>query len=691
MTVAGASLLAVLAVAVPGRADQRLDEARAKAAEHIAKGRPEEALKTMLKLVAQSPTAEAYTELGRLQERLGELPAAGGSLRKAVELSAAAPGPARAEALTALATLELRSGAGRDALTHAQEAAKLQPTPASLAALARALARVGTPAAAREAADQALRAGATSAEAHDANGDVLLAAGKPLDAAASYQKALSLDPNLHRARVGLARALLAAGKTAEAAVEAQKTTEADPKSGAAFAVLGLAILAENTGRWGDAIAQAQQGAFLEPRSPYVQTAVGRIFEGASNVPQAIEAYKRALETDPDYGPARAAQVIALAHSADVDEALKVVGPLAQSDHGNADVQLVYGRLLARKGDWVAAAAPLARAAQGLPRNAEAQALAGTAFQYTRQSAEAMQALAKAVALDPKNVNYRVTYGLVLGLNKRYAEGIAELNKVVATPGYKDSAGYTNLGWNLRSIDPPRGAESVAAYRKALELDAKNAQAALGLGWALSLVDKHDDAIAAFASAIRLEPKLTAEANNGTAWAYYFKGDMANAKAVAAKAKAQGRNVASLVSAIERFEKGQAAAASEARRQMQAEQQREDLGAAGPGRTILNERSAPAARIQAIRDIVRYGAAAVEYLIYAAVNDADMSVRDQALKALGELGPAARGQCAQIKQIAIGTNPYDSIFQSDRKTLELQMQYGDLQRTARDVMAKIGCS
>jgi superkiller protein 3 len=686
-----AGLMILSLIATPARADRRLDEARAKAAEQLSKGRPEEALKTLQKLVGQSPTAEAYTELGRLQERLGELDEADTCLKKAVELSSAAPGPARADALAALASLELRNAAGRDALAHAQEAVKVQPTVTSLALLARTLSRTGNAAAAREAADRALQSGAAAAEAHDANGEVLLASGKTADAAASFRKALALDANLHRARVGLARALLAEGKAAEAAAEARKAGEMDPKSGTAFAVLGLAVLAENATHWNDAIAQAQQGAFLEPRNPFVQTAVGRIFEAAGSVPQASEAYKRALQVDPEYRPARAAQVLALAHSENVDEALKVVEPLAQADRDNAEVQLVYGRLLARKGDWVAAAAPLAKAADALPRNAEAQALAGTAFQYTRQSDEALAAMAKAVALDPQNVSYRATYGLILGLNKKYAEGIAELNKVVATPGYKDTAGYTNLGWNLRSIDPPRGQESVAAYRKALELDPKNAQAALGLGWALSLVDTHDEAIGAFQNAIRLEPKLAAEAYNGTAWAHYFKGDMANAKAVASKARAEGRNVSALLSAVERFEKGQAAAAEDARRQMRAEQQREDLGAAGPGRTILSAKATPAARIQALREIVKYGGAAVEYAVYAAVHDPDMTVRDQALRSLGEIGAAARSQCAQVKQIAVGPNPYDTIFASDRKQLELSVQYGDLQRTARSVLPKIGCN
>jgi superkiller protein 3 len=353
------------------------------------------------------------------------------------------------------------------------------------------------------------------------------------------------------------------------------------------------------------------------------------------------------------------------------------------------VQLIYGRLLARKGDWVAAAAPLGKAADALPNNAEAQALAGTAMLHTRQLPEALEVYKKAVALDAKNVSYRATYGLVLGLNKQYAEGIAELKKVVATPGYKDTAGYTNLGWVLRSVDPPQGAESVAAYQKALELDPKNAQAALGLGWALSLVDKYDEAIAAFQKSIQLEPKMTAEAYNGIAWAYYFKKDMAQAKATAAKAKAEGRNVASLLTAIDRFEKGIAEAAEAARRSM-VQEQAEESPVVVAGRTILNQRGAPAGRIRALQEIVSAGGAAVEYVIYAAINDPDLGVREQAFKSLAALGGAARGQCAQIKQVALGPNPYDTTF-GDRKQMEMAAQFGDVQRAARAAMQRVGCN
>jgi superkiller protein 3 len=141
----------------------------------------------------------------------------------------------------------------------------------------------------------------------------------------------------------------------------------------------------------------------------------------------------------------------------------------------------------------------------------------------------------------------------LGIVGQY-EKATELKRVVATPGYKEAAAWVNLGWVYRNMKPPKTTESIAAYKKALELDPKEEQSALGLGWAYSYTKSWDDAIAAFNKAIQIEPKTAGEANNGIAWCYFFKKDFANAKAFGEKAQAGGRNDARLKENIDRVEK-----------------------------------------------------------------------------------------------------------------------------------------
>lgn len=691
MKMTGVLLTAFALTAVAAQADKRVDDAVARADSQIEKGRPEEAIKTLEKLAGQQPPSpEAQLALARVVWRVGNNPErAAAATAKAAEMAAGADPAVKAEVLAGVSSLSLLSGAGADAVKHAQEAVKAQETPATLAALARAQARTQQSTAALESAQKAVAAGASVAAAHHAHGEALLALRRPAEAEPALRKAIELNPKLTAAHNDLALALLAQGKTKEAVDHARKASEADPHSGEAFAVLGTALLAADKNNWNDAIAQAQQGAFLNPRNPVVQIAVGKIFESANNFDQASSAYRRALEADPGYVPARSALLKLQVMRGELDAALVEAEKLARDAPQNSEAQLVRGRILLRKGDFAGAVTPLEQASQFDPQNAEAHALLGTAYQYTRESDSALEAYQKAVQFAPQNTDYRSTYGLLLALNKKYDQGITELKKVVATPGYKDAAAYVNLGWVYRNMEPSNPPESIAAYGRALQIDPKNEQAALGLGWAHSYQRNYDQAIAAFQKAIELEPKTAGEALNGIAWSYLFKKDVAKAKEFAEKAKAAGRNDARLVSNIDKFEKGVEAQeeAMEAFRQAQ----RRPVDVDEPDVNSLGNqlmRGNSASKRNAARQLRRFGRPAVEFLAFAAVNDGDMSVREEAINSLGALGGVARDQCRQLAAIA-RSNPYDSTVM-DKKQMEQMVAYEDLRRAAKAAMAKIGC-
>jgi tetratricopeptide (TPR) repeat protein len=678
-----------LAGVVPAQADKRVDDAFARAESQIEKGKPDDAVKTMQKAADQQPTSpEAHLALARVHWRIGNLDEGATAANKAVELSASAPPAVQADVLSTVSGLTLLRGAGKEALEQATRAVKAEENPATLAALARAQARTHQSTAALESAQKAVQLGPTVAAAHHAQGEALLALRRPAEAEPALRKAIELDPKRALPRTDLALALLAQGKTKEAVDEARKATEANPQSGEAFAVLGTAILAADKNNWSDAIAQAQQGAFLNARNPVVQVSVGRIFESANNFDQAAAAYKRALDADPGYVPARSALLKMQVLRGELDAALIEARKLIQDAPENAEAQLVVGRILLRKGEFGEAVSPLEMAAKFDPQNAEAHALLGTAYQYTRESDNALEAYRKAVRLAPQNNDYRSTYGLLLALNEKYDEGIAELKKVVATPGYKDAAAWVNLGWVYRNMEPSNALESIAAYTKALEIDPKNEQAALGLGWAHSYQRNYDQAIAAFQKSIELDPKTAGEALNGMAWSYLFKREVAQAKTFADKARTAGRTDTRLIQTIDKFQKG-LAAQEEAEKAFRAEQVKEregpDVG------TLGNQlmRGGSSAKKNAARQLIRFGRPAVEFLAFAAVNDPDLSVRAVAISSLGALGAAARDQCKQLQSIATRPNPYEATIM-DRKQMDQAAEYEDVKRAARAAAARIGC-
>lgn len=682
--------LAVGLATTPAFADRKIDEAVEKAHEQLQKGKPEDALRTMNKLVEQSPTAEAYLALGRFQEHMGSFDDAAASLNKAKQLGASAPAAVRADVLTALAAFDLRQGTGADALAHGRLAVEVAATSASLAVLARAQARTQDGAGALRTADQAVQAGPTSGAAHEARGEALRALGRSEDAVAAFRRALEADPKLNLARVRLAAALVEAGKAAEAVPEARKATEVDATSGEAFATLGAAILAQNPEAWGDAIAQAQMGAFLNPRSPLVQVAVGKIFESNGNFDQAVNAYRKALETDPGYSAARLALVQVLVTRGDVATALADAQRLATDMAGSGEAQLLLGRLLLRKNDYAAAATALERAATLSPGVAEAHALLGTSYQYTRRTEEAVAEYKKAVELASTNLQYRTTYGLLLGVLGQHEAGIAELQKVVNTRGYNESAAWDNLGWIYRNMTAAKTVESINAYKKALQINPRDEQAALGLGWAYSYTRAWDDSIAAFKKAIEIEPKTAGEANNGMAWCYFFKKDMAQAKAFMAKAQAAGRNDGRLAENIDRFEKMLAAgkvvteeALAEAEHQRETERQRaQKIEAANDAVRSKN----PGLRTKAARDLAALaGPDAVPALVYL-LQDKDWNVKEAAAAALGSLGASARSAIPHLR--AIINAPRNENLVMTKQEMQESLKDEDFRRSAKEALQKI---
>jgi tetratricopeptide (TPR) repeat protein len=689
-----AAVAAVAFLAATAAAQSKLDQAVAKAEEQLAKGKPDDAVKTLAKAAADAGP-EGQVALGRLQERVGNLDAAAEAYNQA---KAAATGPGNADVLAAVANFTLRKGKAADAMAIAKEAVAAGATPAALAAMARAQVRMEDGPGALATAQKAVAAGSNSAIAQIALGEALIAMGKNAEAEAALRQAIQLERKSALAYSRLARAQLALAKPADALVSAKKATEVDDKFGEGFAILGVAMIAQDAKTWSEGIAEAQQGAFLDPDNPHVQNAVGKIFEANGQLEQAAKAYRQALTADPAYGPAGFALIQAELNRGNREAAIKAAQQMAAQGGASPDIERLLGEDAVRHQDYIGAIPFLERATKGLPGNSDGWALLGRGYHATGRYEDAAEAYKKAVELAPQNLNYRTTYGLILGQAGQLKAGLAELQKVTSTPGYKDAAGWTNLGWIYRNLNRPR--DSIAAYQKALELDPKEEQAALGLGWAYSYMKDYDKAIKAYSKAIQLDPKDAGpDANVGIAWGYFFKAiqsaskeDAARAKEFARKAGAAGRNVTQLNRKIAELEKAIATGRLWTQKQIEAarkvqdeyeERKREfdaanrDLGA-----------KAPATRIRGINAIVSFaGANAVPALISLMQLDPNYDVRISACQAIGSLGPGGRQALPNIDGI-LRQEPYDPGINPTEEQLRAQMKDGDYRRCLRDAKAKI---
>jgi tetratricopeptide (TPR) repeat protein len=681
------AVVLLAALAAPGIADQKFDEAIRKAEDQLQKGKGDEAVLTLKKLASQSPTAESFVALGQMQQRVGGLDEAGDSLAKAVSAAGGSPPATQAAAYSALASLDLRRGLGKDALAHANAAVKAQPNGLSLGTLARAQAHAGDGPAALKTAESAVQADPSSAAAQEGRGEALFVLHRYDESAQALQAAVKLDPKMTLAwlRLALVDAKSHNPEVLRRAVdEGKKATDLDQKSGAAFGALGTAILAADPKNWDDAIGQAQQGAtVLDPKDPEVQVEVGRILEAHGNMDQAVAAYQRAAQQDPSYTPSREALVRAEYLTGKGDQAIADAQSLVKEAPGSGDTLLLLGRMLLQKKNYVDAQSILEKAAPLVP-TAEAHSLLGTADQFTYRSADALQQYQEAVRLDPGNLDYQTTYGLLLGVNKQHDAAAEVLRKVVANPSYKGlAAAYSNLGWVYRNTEPHRTQEAIAAYKRALELDPKGVQAALGLGWSYTYAKDWENALATFQTALSLDPTTRGEADDGLAWCYFFKKDLAQAKVLLEKAAAEGRNDTPLRTSIERVERASEAEREKVLRETEgpkAEQQGPNL------EPLVNQlrKGSVAQKVQAAGEMAKIRES-VPFLCYSLLTDQAFAVRDADIGALCSLGGGEARAC--LTKVANEAMPI-ATTNAGSAEMKLEQEEGDLKRHAKSCLERL---
>ena len=208
--------------------------------------------------------------------------------------------------------------------------------------------------------------------------------------------------------------------------------------------------------------------------------LGRVFESRGQLDQARTAYGEAAALDPTWPSPRIGVLGVRLRQGDADGVLAALRALPEEFRTTGEAELLLGRVLAQKEEWASAGAAFDRAAALLPGLAEVQALRGDAAYNAGELKPAADAYGRAVELDPANLAYRTSHALHLGYDGRREEAIAALLEVTAKPEGQTPETLMALGGIYRGFEPPRVAEAVAAYEKALKLDPKNGQAALGV-------------------------------------------------------------------------------------------------------------------------------------------------------------------------------------------------------------------
>jgi tetratricopeptide (TPR) repeat protein len=413
-------------------------------------------------------------------------------------------------------------------------------------------------------------------------GSRLYKQGKPDEAIAAYRKAIEASPKNASAYSALANALREQGKPDEAIPAYRQAVEADPQNAFAYNNLGDALLAQ--GQPDEAIAVYRQAIEAMPSSAgtYFQRigetlrAQGKPDEANAALDKAIDAYREAIERNPndvstyqqladvlrvrgklDEANAAVRKAIELAPTAQppsepwkLDEAIPAYRKAAEADPKNASrYYRLLGDALSRQKKWPEVVAAFRKAIEADPNFAITFSLypkIGDALRAQGKLDDAIDAYYKAIEIDPKSLS---TAGIYVNLGNAFTDQknlpaavLAYRTAIDLGPQNVAAAAYHNLAIVLGrqgKLD-----ERVAASRKAIELDPKNAgicdclaSGLNNLAWALATHPEParrdpDRAVSLAREAVELRPREGYQNTLGAA--LYRAGDWKDAIATLEK-------------------------------------------------------------------------------------------------------------------------------------------------------------
>lgn len=279
-------------------------------------------------------------------------------------------------------------------------------------------------------------------------GESLAAAGNPEDAAAALRAAAQLEGSGAAAAYALGRVLLDLGDGGEAIPMLERAVALSPGSGAARYALAMAH--RMAGHEHEAVRHLEMVGTGSSDKPPLEDPVfsrvealaadqhhflnqGKSLEAAGRLDEAISAYERALEMDPQMASAHANLVGAYGQKDEFQrarahyEAASSIDPDIEELHNN------WGVVMAAQDDPSAASAAFRRALEVNPNSARAHANLGVALTSLDRGEDAVPHFRQAIANDPTNRPARMNLGARALENGRPADAAAHLEAALAGP------------------------------------------------------------------------------------------------------------------------------------------------------------------------------------------------------------------------------------------------------------------
>jgi tetratricopeptide (TPR) repeat protein len=327
--------------------------------------------------------------------------------------------------------------------------------------------------------------------------------GNTLDQAiAEFQKIVSLDPKSVEDRMVLGQLYTVKHQNEKAEEQFKAAQDIDPDS--EEVVLNLSRLYAENGDLAHA-AKVIEAVPVSERTPKMEFTLGAVYDQSKRTKDAIEAYKRAADLDPEDAHNLGALAQALLNDNQLDEALKEYRQLADADPEDASTLVHISEILRRQGKYDEALATVKKAVKKDPDSPEAGYNEGLLLDVLGRYDEAAQVYEHMVELtshangaytaDEKNNRaiFLERLGSVYHEQNKVNEAIAAYQKMIELGGDSAQRGYQN------QVDVYRDAKmfdkAIEVSRKAVEADPKNRDLKLMLAGELVDQGKEDEGIA----------------------------------------------------------------------------------------------------------------------------------------------------------------------------------------------------
>ena len=241
-----------------------------------------------------------------------------------------------------------------------------------------------------------------------------------------------------------------------------------------------------------------------------ETNLGAALQNEHRRDDAIQHYRRAIATDPDYAPAYSNLGMALREESRIDEAEESYRHALELQPEFATAHYNYANLLLDRGDPAAAIHHFESAMQKEPPSADVHNNFAIALASAGQIDEALREFRLAIDLDSTSAKAYRNLGDTLASQSRWPDAISALRKAVEL-----DSGNADVRYDLASVLLESGSldEAITEFRATLRIAPTMVDAHNNLGIALGSQGKLDEAIEEFRRVLAIRPDFASAQQN----------------------------------------------------------------------------------------------------------------------------------------------------------------------------------